>query len=243
MIEDGSLVFLDLPVIPRETVRALTQAMHDRGKIAVAHVIEQGRSYDALHDNVDGLVHVFVDEVAEPGFVQLAVMKGIFVVPTLSVEESFVTTAGGASLIADPDLAPYLTQEEIGFLLTPPPPSQLTLENVEIAKENVRCLHEAGVPVLAGTDAPAHGVSLHRDLELLVEAGLEPVDALAAATSAAADAFGLTDRGRIAPGLRADLVLVGGDPTADIKATRKIRRIWKGGVEVDRQIPAAHPAH
>lgn len=243
MIEDGSLVFLGLSVIPRETVQALTQAMHDRGKIAVAHVIEQGRAFDALHDGVDGLVHIFVDEVAEPGFVQLAVMKGIFVVPTLSVEESFVTTAGGASLIADPDLAPYLTPEEIGFLLAPPPPSQLTLENVEIAKENVRRLHAAGVPVLAGTDAPAHGVSLHRDLELLVEAGLQPVDALVAATSAAADAFGLTDRGRIAPGLRADLLLVGGDPIADIKSTRKLRRIWKAGVEVDRQIPAARPGH
>ncbi|HSK75377.1 MAG TPA: amidohydrolase family protein [Thermoanaerobaculia bacterium] len=243
MIEDGSQVFLDLQVIPRETVQALTQAMHDRGKLAVAHVIEQGRAYDALHDGVDGLVHIFVDEVAEPGFVQLAVMKGIFVVPTLSVEEAFVTTAGGASLIADPDLAPYLTQEEIASLLTPGPPSLLTLQNVEFAKESVRRLHEAGVPILAGTDSATHGVSLHRDLELLVDAGLEPVDALVAATSAAADAFGLADRGRIAPGLRADLLLVQGDPTADIKATRKLRRIWKAGVEVDRQIPAARPAH
>jgi imidazolonepropionase-like amidohydrolase len=141
------------------------------------------------------------------------------------------------------NLAPYLTPEEIGSLLTPAPPSLLTLQNVEFAKESVRRLHEAGVPILAGTDAATHGVSLHRDLELLVDAGLEPVDALVAATSAAADAFGLTDRGRIAPGLRADLLLVQGDPTADIKATRKLRRIWKAGVEVDREIPAARPGH
>ncbi len=82
-----------------------------------------------------------------------------------------------------------------------------------------------------------------RDLELLVQAGLEPIDALKGATSKAAAAFRLKDRGRIAKGLRADLVLVEGDPTADIKATRAIRRVWKGGVEIDRPLPSAHPRH
>ncbi|HEY9420130.1 MAG TPA: amidohydrolase family protein, partial [Thermoanaerobaculia bacterium] len=68
-------------------------------------------------------------------------------------------------------------------------------------------------------------------------------EALAAATANPAEAFGLADRGRIAPGLRADLLLVQGDPTADIKATRKIQRIWKAGVEVDRPLPAAPHTH
>jgi hypothetical protein len=71
-------------------------------------------------------------------------------------------------------------------------------------------------------------------LELLVNAGLTPAEALAAATSVPAKAFGLQDRGIIAPGKRADLVLVDGDPTSDIKATRKIEGVWKLGVAVDR---------
>ncbi|GAA5610142.1 hypothetical protein Spla01_01278 [Streptomyces platensis] len=66
---------------------------------------------------------------------------------------------------------------------------------------------------------------------LLVDAGLTTVDALRAATSLAARHFGLTDRGAVEPGLRADLVLVDGDPIADIRATRRIRRIWCGGTE------------
>lgn len=243
MVEDGSLVFLDLPVLSRETVRALTRAMHRRGKLAVAHVIEMDRAFDLLHDGIDGLVHMPVDQVAPLNFIRLAVMKGIFVVPTLAVEESFITTEGGAEILADPDLAPYLTAEEKAWLLAPFPPSLITQENLEYARESVRLLQEAGVPILAGTDMPTHGVSLHRDLELMVRAGLEPAEALAAATSNPAAAWGLTDRGRIAPGLRADLLLVDGDPAADIKATRKLRRIWKAGVEVDRQIPAVHPAH
>jgi len=99
-------------------------------------------------------------------------------------------------------------------------------------------LVEAGVTLLVGTDTPngttSYGVSMHRELELLVIAGLEPDRALYGATAATADAFGLDDRGRIRPGARADLVLVRGDPTVDVTATRDILRVWRGGVEVDR---------
>ena len=244
MQEDGFPWFgFEVPSLSRETVQALTQAMHSHGKLAVAHVTEQYHAYNLLHDGVDGLVHIFVDEVADPGFVSLAAMKGVFVVGTLAVEESFMTPEGGLAMVADPDLAPYMTQEEIGYLLAPPPVTSLTPANLEIAKQNVGLLHAAGVPILAGTDSPAHGLLIHRDLELLVQAGLTPAEALTAATANPANAFGLADRGRIAPGLRADLLLVQGDPTADIKATRKIQRIWKAGVEVDRPLPAAPHTH
>jgi imidazolonepropionase-like amidohydrolase len=106
------------------------------------------------------------------------------------------------------------------------------------AVQNVKAVSAAGVTILAGTDGPLPptepGKSLHRELELLVEAGLTPLQALAAATSAPARAFGLPDRGRIAPGLRADLVLVDGDPTVDITATRRIVAVWKRGVALER---------
>jgi imidazolonepropionase-like amidohydrolase len=68
----------------------------------------------------------------------------------------------------------------------------------------------------------------------LTEVGLSGSEALAAATSTTADAFRLRDRGRIAVGLRADLVLVSGDPTADILATRAIQRVWKAGLEAPK---------
>ena len=91
---------------------------------------------------------------------------------------------------------------------------------------------------MAGTDVfnagTAFGASLHHELELLVEAGLTPLQALAAATAVPAEAFRLRDRGRIATGLRADLVLVGGDPLTDITATRSIVAVWKAGQAFDR---------
>jgi imidazolonepropionase-like amidohydrolase len=96
-----------------------------------------------------------------------------------------------------------------------------------------QALHRAGVPLLAGSDAIpifGHGIGLHRELELLVEAGLAPIQALTAATSLPARCFGLADRGRIAPGLRADLLLVSGDPTRDITATRAVQTVWRAGM-------------
>jgi len=104
--------------------------------------------------------------------------------------------------------------------------------------EAIRAMAARRVPILAGTDAPVpgatYGASLHSELQLLVRAGLTPTQALIATTSAPAGAFGLSDRGRIAPGLRADLVLVEGDPTTDILHTRRIVTVWKRGVEATR---------
>jgi hypothetical protein len=111
----------------------------------------------------------------------------------------------------------------------------------EHARDTVTKFHQAGVPVLAGTEAnsgtgvpasPRHGESMHHELELLVAAGLSPAEALRGATAAVAEIFGLRDRGVIAPGKRADLLLVDGDPTVDITATRNISAVWIAGERV-----------
>jgi|SRR5215471_16306367 len=79
------------------------------------------------------------------------------------------------------------------------------------------------------------GASLHGELKLLVEAGVSPTRALAGATSLSARMFHLSDRGMIRSGMRADLLLVQGDPTRDVLATRNIVAVWKRGVPIDRQ--------
>lgn len=106
------------------------------------------------------------------------------------------------------------------------------------AAASMTALHRAGVKIIAGTDANStvcsvpHGESLHTELKLMVEAGMTPVEALRSATVVAAKYFGLDDRGEIAPGLRADLLLVDGDPTTDISATGNIKAVWIGGEQV-----------
>jgi imidazolonepropionase-like amidohydrolase len=104
--------------------------------------------------------------------------------------------------------------------------------------EGVRLLVKEHVPILVGTDSPipgtTFGASVHGELALLVRDGLTPLQALAAATSTPARCFRLSDRGRVLTGMRADLLLVQGDPTTDILATRNIVAVWKRGVRVQR---------
>jgi imidazolonepropionase-like amidohydrolase len=95
-------------------------------------------------------------------------------------------------------------------------------------------MHERGVPIGAGTDTPINyslpGYALHSELEMLVRAGLPPLEAIRAATIRPAEFFGLEARmGTIAPGMRADLVLLTADPLADISNTRRIEAVVTRG--------------
>jgi imidazolonepropionase-like amidohydrolase len=124
---------------------------------------------------------------------------------------------------------------DAGAFVTPCLVMNASLLGHDGSATSLAALHAAGVDILAGTDANPYapdipfGAGLHRELRLLVAAGLSPVEALRAATATPADRFGLTDRGRVRPGLRADLVLVAGDPTRDITDSQSIDRVWRAG--------------
>lgn len=237
--EDGSAWGVPLPCIARETLASVIQAAHKREVTVVVHISSLEQASVAIAAGADGLAHTFEDRPADQAFVARTAERGCFVIPTLTLLENATGVPSGRSLIPDPDVAPFLAPYDVYRLeMTFIPFPGLQKIDFQHALDTTRVLHRAGVPILAGTDAgnpgTAHGASLHRELELLVKAGLTPIEALAAATSVAAKAFHLFDRGRIAAGLRADLVLVDGDPTTDIRQTRKINRVWKQGVEVPR---------
>jgi imidazolonepropionase-like amidohydrolase len=95
-------------------------------------------------------------------------------------------------------------------------------------------VHELGGTVGAGSDAPAGvfnlpGGSIHRELELLVRAGLTPLEAIRSATGVAGEILGRTDLGVLCPGAAADLLVVAGNPAEDILATRRIRHVIQAG--------------
>ncbi len=193
-----------------QTIDALVAAAHELGKLVVAHASSTASVAKAQAAGADILTHAPLDQALAPAAAAEAAAAGRVVVPTLTMMEAIVA-----------NLAPPGT-------------------DYANARASVAVLHEAGVPILAGTDANdspgtparvAHGDSLHRELELLVDAGLSTLEVLLAATALPARYFGLSDRGAIRPGLRADLLLLESDPLTDIRATRSIRRIWCGGIE------------
>jgi len=241
VVEDGTIIDLPTPTLDLPTVRALATAAREHGKLTLAHATTIAGARRALTAGVDALAHIFADSAPPADWVADAAARGIFVVPTLTVLESLEGTPSGASMAEDPHIGPLMTIRERSQVAATYPRSAAGGFRLANAVDAVRALHQAGVPILAGTDAPnpgtSHGISMHREFELLVSAGLSPAEALAAATSVPADVFGLEDRGRIAAGLRADLVLVEGNPLEDVTRTRAIVGVWKAGHAVDRSKP------
>jgi imidazolonepropionase-like amidohydrolase len=214
------------------TARAVIEAAHRRGKLAVVHIGTEKDARAVLEAGADGLVHLFPGASADAkGLAQLAASRGAFVIPTFTVLESMAGWRGD-DLLADPAFAGLLGKDAQAPLKARYG-NQARPERLLAPKAVAKAMVEAGVPVLAGTDAgnpgTQYGVSMHRELAALVEAGLSPRQALAAATSAPAQAFKLGRRGRILKGYKADLLLVDGNPAADILATRRIVEVWKDG--------------
>ena len=236
VVDDGHAYGMKFNTISKETLKAVVDAAHARKKLAIVHVGDLPGARMAIAAGADALIHLFVDQQPDAAFGADVAKQKMFVIPTMTVMQSLGGTGAGTSLTEDKRMLPYLTKVDMaelrkGFQVRVP-------THFTAAENSVRQLRAAKVPILAGTDAgnpgTAHGSALHRELELLVGAGLTPSEALTAATSNPARAFRLDDRGKIAVGKRADLLLVNGDPTRDITATRDIAGIWKGGVSFDR---------
>ena len=215
-------IIIDLPGFDEPTVRALVEAAHAQGLRTIAHAATREAVLLAQAAGVDVLTHAPIDRPLDDSAVERTHTSGQVVVPTLTMMEAIVDRLGGVAPVS-----------------------------YDVARSTVGQWYRAGVTILAGTDAnqapsapasPPYGTSLHRELELLVDAGLSPADAVRSATILAAQQFGLSDRGGIAVGQRADLVLIDGDPLRDISAVRQITGVWCAGVPV-AGAPGIRPAH
>jgi len=236
--DDGSTFSRKIPSLNIETIKALIDAAHKRNKLAVVHIATLDDAEAVIKAGADGLAHLFWDGGFDPEFGKLAAKNGIFVIPTFAVIEGIAEKKNASYLTNDSNLSPYLNSNDI-MMLKQTFPANTGKASYKAAQKALRQLKAEHVPILAGTDAPnpgtTYGASLHRELELLVEAGLTPLEALESATSKSAKIFNIEGRGVIKPGSVADLVLVKGDPIKNILATRNIITVWKNGVKVDRE--------
>jgi len=224
--------------MPKAVLEAIVKAAHKRGKMVIVHTYSAQGFLDVINAGSDGLAHVPIVKLPEPEFIQALKSHHVFAITTLQFTDfHFGKERLASKLPNDPFLASYLGPFQRSALEQPAwdSPEHISFADNQAA---LRTLRDVDIPLLAGTDSSNSadsppGVLMHTELQLMVNAGLPPSEALADATSVPAKVFGLSDRGRIAPGLRADLLLVRGDPTRDIGASRDIVAIWKQGVRVD----------
>ncbi|KAI1344090.1 hypothetical protein F5Y15DRAFT_426606 [Xylariaceae sp. FL0016] len=218
-VGDGSAwvkVIADVPGLEPEVLHALAAEARARGVTSVAHVAAHASFARGLEAGFDVLTHVPIDRALDGAMAGAMHRAHTVAVPTLTMMRGFTRS----------------------WILWP----VFWGRDYAHARESVRRMREAGVEICVGTDANESGVAtvvagraVHEELGLLVEAGLTPAEALRGATSGPARVFGFEGEGRgwVREGGRADLVLVEGDPTVDIECSRRIKRVWSGGVEVE----------
>ncbi len=240
----------DMTSMNEETLTALVDEARKNGLEVLTHTVTLERAKIAARAGVDVIAHGVGDRPADEEFFNLLKVRGVTYAPTLVVYEPRgrdiltplleTVLAPSSRLVINPPLVapqnPPLT------------PAAGSVENGDsprlrrwgVLQNNTAALRKAGVAFGAGTDAGVtgthHGWATLRELRLLVAGGLTPLEAITAATGNAARAIKVDgERGTIAPGKLADLLLVEGEPHKNISDIEKIKRVFLGGREIDRE--------
>jgi imidazolonepropionase-like amidohydrolase len=233
----------DVPRLGRDVLDALIRHAHVLRRPIFAHVSTPEEAADCIAAGVDGLEHmVFGDDEMLETVVTAAAERGVFWTPTLCLFDKFAHD-GDERYIEEYRPEGTVSRTILDSLKAPgawwskpkegavAPPWVRTVESAGRA-------HAAGVPVALGTDAgnPAifHGLAVHRELQLLVRAGLTPLQALTAASAVPAAKVGAgASLGTLEPGKEADLVVLGASPLEDIRNTRQVDLVIKRGAQFD----------
>ena len=243
-----------------EVVKAITAAAHARGMTVTGHIPEGMTAIEGVNDGIDQINHINYEL---PYFARTILGpdgkpdRSKAPVPELNGPRvnDLISTLQSHHTVLDPTIALYemflntkpLEQVEPGIKHLPlqlrealdSPPATGDKAAVVDARwqammASLRLLHAAGIPIVAGTDQAIPGYSLHRELELYVEAGFTPLEALQAATILAARAVGVEkESGSLEVGKRGDVLLLNADPLADIHNTRAVWRTVSQGAVYD----------
>ncbi|MFM8289894.1 MAG: amidohydrolase family protein [Planctomycetaceae bacterium] len=247
---------------PRAVGKAVIEEGHRHGLMVTAH-LGPYRAQDAVADGIDCLEHIWSvfnyiippEEAARPDhratldldnpwaqdLIGELARRDVLVDPTLSVFRNMLLLQDLDEVLNHPD-NDLIPQRLRKFWLrwTPRTVGPLELRRGEFARYQALTgkMHKAGVTILAGTDTPEPnvppGFSLHQELEFLVQSGLTPAEVLRAATWNNARAVQQQEHlGSVAEGKLADLVLLTKDPLEDIRNTRSIARVIRGGLSID----------
>lgn len=233
----------DGPRLGRDVLDALVDEAHRLGRRIFAHVSTSEEAAECVDAGVDGLEHMVLDDgpVLDRALAA-AHERGVFWTPTLSLfdrmahdlDPTYIDDRRPDGFVSETVLRSaraWVTQQITSAIDAQAPPWERAVDLAGRA-------HRAGVRLSLGTDAGMiavfHGLAVHRELELLVRAGLTPMEALTAATTAAAAKIGVDERlGTVQVGKEADLLILRENPLDDIRNTRAIDMVIKRGTRFD----------
>lgn len=234
--------------LPAPFMQAVVEIASSRGVPVTGHVGAVS-ARDAADMGVGSIEHAsgirfLAGEDEWMSLVPFFVAKGTSLIPTMLVEENIADLPGLANrqyphleLVPSAVTTQWLDwRSDFRFRAADAAYFARWKQFVTNKAAFVRAFRRAGGKVVAGSDTPnpfvIPGISLHQELERLVAAGLTPMEAITAGTSVAAALLRKSDLGTLEVGKLADILLVAGNPAADITATRNIRMVIKGGVVV-----------
>ena len=228
---------------PPEIYSAIIDEAHRLGTRVVAHVYYLDDAKALLRDGIDGFAHLVRDREMDDETVALIKRRGVFNMPNLGLAESR-TYVDPPAWLDEPlfrETTPAALADRIraGYTGRVTPATEASRKTYRIMQRNLAKLNAAGAVIGFGADSGAvpdyfHGFNTHRELQLMVEAGMTPAQALTAVTVTSAGFLKMDDHGTLAAGKAADFLVLDRNPLGDISNTRGIYKVYRKGQELDR---------
>jgi len=243
-----------VPKMTKEVYTATIDEAHRQGLRVTAHIFSLNDAKALVAAGVDVIAHGVRDQPVDHEFIEAMKKNSVWYIATLGLNDAVFIFAEHPEWLDDPffqhALQPALKAQFADAAwrekTLAAPATNRARDAVRMNQRNLAILHDAGVRIGFGTDSGAMplripGFMEHRELALMVEAGLSPQESLAIATSGSAALLGLDDRGTIQAGKLADLLVLDADPAEDILNSRKIHAVWRRGKPVSGPVTGFTP--
>ena len=231
------------PKMKPEIYAAIIDEAHRSNLRVAAHLyhLEDARKLVDLH--VDVIAHSVRDGEIDDALLAEMKQRHVTYIPTLSLDDFAFAYEGSPAWVNDPFFQEAADPVVLEMVTSPQYKEKLRASNVTpqeeaalpVALSNFKKVFDAGIPVSMGTDSGAtpirvQGFAEHTELQLMVQAGLTPLQAITVATKNGAELLRINDQvGTLEPGKKADFLVLDADPSQDITNTRKINAVWKNG--------------
>lgn len=246
--DDMSSSFVSpMPKLKKELMEAVIREVHARKLKVMVHAYRTEDHKDALRAGADIMAHSAITEAVDAEYIELARRNNTLYLATLSVYHDVFDESAIRELISRDFVQKSVPQKTLKTLASPEPLNSFEKSirqsfikgQLSTIDANLKALSENKIAIGIGPDTGVPGsfpgIAVHREMELMVNAGVTPVAALIGATGTAATYLGQRSLGRLAPGNVADVVMIKGNPLEDIRSSRNVEVVIKAGKILNRE--------